>query len=134
MQGDIMKVRLTLWSLFTAAAVMSTGCVSDIRSHNLPPAQQLFEPGPGVGGPGPGVLPPQSEELDVAGVVIPPPYNATLNITLIPDEDFNVVTTIGGALNGVTCADISSATINCPATVEPDLRRWATIAPTTDGN
>jgi hypothetical protein len=54
-----MKVRLTLWSLFTAAAVMATGCVSDIRSHNLPPAEQLFQPGPGVGGPGPGVLPPQ---------------------------------------------------------------------------
>ncbi|MBP85465.1 MAG: hypothetical protein CMJ64_01920 [Planctomycetaceae bacterium] len=54
-----MKVRLTLWSLFTAAAVMATGCVSDIRSHNLPPAEQLFQPGPGIGGPGPGVLPPQ---------------------------------------------------------------------------
>ena len=54
-----MKVRLTLWSLFTAAAVMATGCVSNIRSHNLPPAERLFQPGPGVGGPGPGVLPPQ---------------------------------------------------------------------------
>lgn len=54
-----MKVRLTLWSLFTAAAVMATGCASDIRSHNLPPPDRLFAPGPGVGGPGPGVLPPQ---------------------------------------------------------------------------
>lgn len=26
------------------------------HSHNLPPAQMLLEPGPGVGGPGPGVL------------------------------------------------------------------------------
>ena len=26
------------------------------QSHNLPPAQMLLEPGPGVGGPGPGVL------------------------------------------------------------------------------
>ncbi len=26
------------------------------HSHNLPPAQMLMEPGPGVGGPGPGVL------------------------------------------------------------------------------
>jgi len=26
-------------------------------SHNLPPAQMLAEPGPGVGGPGPGVMP-----------------------------------------------------------------------------
>ncbi len=53
-----MKVRLTLWSLFTAAAVTAMGCATDIKSHNLPPAQRLMEPGPGVGGPGPGVLPP----------------------------------------------------------------------------
>ena len=26
--------------------------------HNLPPAEQLMEPGPGVGGPGPGVMVP----------------------------------------------------------------------------
>ncbi|MDA1051057.1 MAG: hypothetical protein O3C40_11345 [Planctomycetota bacterium] len=53
-----MKVRLALWSLFTAAAVTAMGCASDIRSHNLPPAERLMQPGPGVGGPGPGVLPP----------------------------------------------------------------------------
>jgi hypothetical protein len=35
-------------------------------SHNLPPAQMLAEPGPGVGGPGPGVL----------SVAIPPTMNA----------------------------------------------------------
>ncbi|MBI2480834.1 MAG: hypothetical protein HYV60_20070, partial [Planctomycetia bacterium] len=53
-----MKVRLTLWSLFTVAAVTAMGCASDIRSHNLPPAERLMQPGPGVGGPGPGVIPP----------------------------------------------------------------------------
>jgi hypothetical protein len=40
-----------------AVAITATGCVFP-KAHNLPPAQQLLEPGPGVGGPGPGVLPP----------------------------------------------------------------------------
>ncbi|MCA9121218.1 MAG: hypothetical protein H6822_21780 [Planctomycetaceae bacterium] len=53
-----MKVRLTLWSLFSVAAITAMGCASDIRSHNLPPAERLMQPGPGVGGPGPGVIPP----------------------------------------------------------------------------
>ena len=66
-----MKVRLTLWSLFAAAIVMATGCASDIRSHNLPPAQQLFERGPGVGGPGPGVLPPALPPVAPASMMSP---------------------------------------------------------------
>jgi hypothetical protein len=50
-----MRVRFTI-SMLLAAAIASTGCVHKL--HNLPPAQQLLEPGPGVGGPGPGVLAP----------------------------------------------------------------------------
>ncbi len=53
-----MKVRLTLWSLFTVAAISAMGCATDLKSHNLPPAERLMQPGPGVGGPGPGVIPP----------------------------------------------------------------------------
>jgi hypothetical protein len=30
-------------------------------AYNLPPAQRLLEPGPGVGGPGPGVIPPMGQ-------------------------------------------------------------------------
>ncbi|MEX2173529.1 MAG: hypothetical protein WD872_04150 [Pirellulaceae bacterium] len=40
-----------------AASFAAAGCAFP-KAHNLPPAQQLLEPGPGVGGPGPGVLPP----------------------------------------------------------------------------
>lgn len=39
-------------------AVLSAWGCAGFKEHNLPPAQQLLEPGPGVGGPGPGVIPP----------------------------------------------------------------------------
>ena len=51
-----MKFRLSLVSLACAVA-LSLGCAFP-KQHNLPPAAMLMEPGPGVGGPGPGVLPP----------------------------------------------------------------------------
>ncbi len=38
-------------------------------SHNLPPAQMLLEPGPGVGGPGPGVLSAASYASTLAGPI-----------------------------------------------------------------
>lgn len=53
-----MKVNLQLWmAMLVAVALAVPGCAVP-KAHNLPPAQQLLEPGPGVGGPGPGVLPP----------------------------------------------------------------------------
>ncbi|MFN0019798.1 MAG: hypothetical protein ACKVP0_16195 [Pirellulaceae bacterium] len=52
-----MKIRLSLWIMTAAVAFTALGCAFP-KAHNLPPAQQLLEPGPGVGGPGPGVLPP----------------------------------------------------------------------------
>ncbi len=52
--GEIMKRIVTHLSLLAAATVFATGCVP-VR-HNLPPDQRLMQPGPGVGGPGPGVL------------------------------------------------------------------------------
>src|SRR5262245_3381189 len=51
-----MKIRFALWML-PLVALVATGCAFP-RAYNLPPSQQLMEPGPGVGGPGPGVLPP----------------------------------------------------------------------------
>ena len=42
-------------SLLLVAATVALGCGGRL-AHNLPPAQQLMHPGPGVGGPGPGVL------------------------------------------------------------------------------
>ena len=51
-----MKVRFTLLASLLAI-VTAVGC-SATGGHNLPPATQLAQPGPGVGGPGPGVLTP----------------------------------------------------------------------------
>lgn len=50
-----MKLRLTFSCCLVAIAAAMTGCGAT-GVHNLPPASRLMEPGPGVGGPGPGVL------------------------------------------------------------------------------
>lgn len=42
------------WALFCAFVAM-VGCKAPF-SHNLPPAEQIMHPGPGVDGPGPGVM------------------------------------------------------------------------------
>ena len=49
-----MKRIVTHMSLVATSAILATGCVP-VR-HNLPPEQRMMEVGPGVGGPGPGVL------------------------------------------------------------------------------
>lgn len=60
-RGNVMKKLTTI----TCCTVMliSGNCFGQMMAgmgpcvaHNLPPAQRLMEPGPGVGGPGPGVL------------------------------------------------------------------------------
>jgi|SRR5262245_11858090 len=54
-----MKIRLLLVSLAVALGLTALGCsFPHHHQYNLPNAAQLMEPGPGVGGPGPGVLPP----------------------------------------------------------------------------
>ena len=54
-----MKIRLSLVILAVAIGLTAVGCAFPIHhQYNLPNAAQLMEPGPGVGGPGPGVLPP----------------------------------------------------------------------------
>jgi hypothetical protein len=68
-----MRVERSLVGLLMAAALSAAGChrgVGDIHeawgpmqgrlAYNLPPAERLMEPGPGVGGPGPGVIPPMN--------------------------------------------------------------------------
>jgi hypothetical protein len=52
-----MRVERSLVGLVVAIAVAVAGCQGRL-AHNLPPAEQLMEPGPGVSGPGPGVIPP----------------------------------------------------------------------------
>src|SRR3954466_3195896 len=54
-----MKIRLSLVCLAIVIGLTALGCAFPIHhQYNLPNAAQLMEPGPGVGGPGPGVLPP----------------------------------------------------------------------------
>lgn len=52
-----MKLRFPYATLLIAIAAAAQGCAVH-TAHNLPPAERLMEPGPGVGGPGPGVIPP----------------------------------------------------------------------------
>ena len=52
-----MKVTKLLILFTVIGLTAATGCVTP-TGYNLPPASRLLEPGPGVGGPGPGVIPP----------------------------------------------------------------------------
>lgn len=57
MRGETMRITNWFASALLATGLAATGCTGAKMAHNLPPAQQLMEPGPGVGGPGPGVIP-----------------------------------------------------------------------------
>lgn len=49
-------MKVTLWTILFSIVAVTMGCAQ--HAHNLPPAERLMEPGPGVGGPGPGVIAP----------------------------------------------------------------------------
>jgi len=59
-----MKTYPLLSILVIVAITAMTGCGFN-KQHNLPPAQQMMQPGPGVGGPGPSVLMPAMAQLPV---------------------------------------------------------------------
>jgi len=54
-----MKKTSTTLIMGLAVLLTTTNCRAN-KAYNLPPAQRLMEPGPGVGGPGPGVLSPMA--------------------------------------------------------------------------
>lgn len=71
-----MRFRGSLVGLLVAVGATAAGChrgIGDVHeawgpmqgrlAYNLPPAERLMEPGPGVGGPGPGVIPPMDPNL-----------------------------------------------------------------------
>ncbi len=60
-----MRVERTLVGLMILATAILTGCGR--LAYNLPPASRLMEPGPGVGGPGPGVIPPAGNPYAIYG-------------------------------------------------------------------
>lgn len=51
-----MRRRTWLLNTLALAAMTALGCHGQL-AYNLPPSQQMMHPGPGVGGPGPGVIP-----------------------------------------------------------------------------
>ncbi|MCG8448113.1 MAG: hypothetical protein MI725_00860 [Pirellulales bacterium] len=67
-----MKKILSTWTICAAVAAVTLlypgDCRAQQRAYNLPPAQRLMEPGPGVGGPGPGVLMHGSPRTPSAGI------------------------------------------------------------------
>lgn len=66
-----------------------------------------------------GLLPPQIFNFDVAGRVIPPPFTTDATVNLVIGQPFNVITTIGGRIDGLGCFDVSNSTVRCDATIEP---------------
>ena len=84
-----MKIRLSLLIMSLAVAITAAGCAFP-KTHNLPPTVQLMEPGPGVGGPGPGVLPPS---LPPAMIPVAMP---TVQVLFAKPEGMQVRWDVGG--------------------------------------
>jgi hypothetical protein len=61
-----MKIRACFALLACAVAIAATGC-HHVGQYNLPPSERLMHPGPGVDGPGPGVIPPEYPGLPFSG-------------------------------------------------------------------
>jgi len=62
-----MKKTLATFMMGLAVLLATTNCMAN-KAYNLPPAQRLMEPGPGVGGPGPGVLSPMATRGGGGGI------------------------------------------------------------------
>ena len=113
---------------FESLLALTTYAISPISSFALTmnAASDFLELdfiGLAVFSPDPDLLPPQTEIFNVSGTVIPPPFAESTTVELIPNEDFTIVTTVTGALNGVACMDITELVVNCPASVEPNSAR-----------
>jgi len=67
----------------------------------------------------PELLEPQILNFDVAGTPIPPTFTVQAPINIFVGQVFQVVTTIGGQLNGLGCFEVSNSTLQCNATIEP---------------
>ena len=92
-----------IWAAIAIAALLTTGC-GTMQQHNLPPAEQLAHQGPGVDGPGPGVLMPQQQP--VAMMMPQGPAAAGMSIQAIfnkPDGmQIDLDTTYNGSYSGQT--------------------------------
>ncbi len=75
-----MRVSTMLLSTLAATALAASGCTCGPGgcaqpAYNAPPAQQMMHPGPGVGGPGPGVIPVGNQMTMGGGGGMPPGCN-----------------------------------------------------------
>src|SRR5262245_15180459 len=84
-----MKIRLSLAIVSLAVGLTALGCAFP-KQHNIPPAIQLMEPGPGVGGPGPGVLPPSSPPMMI------PVSMPTIQVLFAKPEGMQIRWDVGG--------------------------------------
>jgi hypothetical protein len=90
-----MKIRLLL-CIMSLAVLTATGCVFP-KAYNLPPAQQLLEPGPGVGGPGPGVIPANAAaNMGVPGPAMIPVSMPTVQLLFARPEGMQVRWDVSG--------------------------------------
>lgn len=88
-----MKIRWSYWIACLAVVLSTVGCAG-IKEHNLPPAQQLLEPGPGVGGPGPGVIPPETPPMPAMAAM--PATEPTVQILFDKPDGMQVRWDVGG--------------------------------------
>ena len=96
-RGNLMYARYVTGITMLALATLTTTAlayqVPGARvgipvGHNLPPAQMLMEPGPGVGGPGPGVLNRSSRGGPMDGGAVYGPFGAvtTQSVQVLFDQ------------------------------------------------
>ena len=78
-----MRSNPTLWCVVIAASLFLVGCRTT-GGYNLPPAERLMHPGPGVTGPGPGVHIPPMPQLPVAT------GNATVQVVFVNPEGMQI--------------------------------------------
>lgn len=91
-----MKIQTSLFVVLVAASATVFGDgLGGLRTYNLPPAHRLHEPGPGVGGPGPGVLAPvypSSSHVMIGGGAA----NSTIQFLFNRPEGMQIRWDVGG--------------------------------------
>ena len=95
-----MNVRFNQLTLLAATTLALVGCKTlnshrPIGTHNLPPAQMLMEPGPGVGGPGPGVMMHQASPGIAVGGMVPGGPSASSQIAFAGPDGMTVSWDVG---------------------------------------
>lgn len=77
-----------LWAILTLLTLLAQGCATS--THNLPSAQQLLEQGPGVGGPGPGVLGPVSAVIPADAHSMAPGRATMPMVSVVPQPTVQI--------------------------------------------